>query len=289
MSKFNCSNLLELIDFKSNIIRKAKYILSNNINWKMYSDLNSRISRKVIKIFKKLNIDKVYDEKKRIFLISDLEKEIIAFLFSAIVVIACYIDDISNSPYLLFKDIDYHKIFDKKKSYDINNSEVKSYIDLFNSYYEYSEIEKKLLKSFKEDNTYLLNLRELKLLINKLMNEITLKEFDDEASIFIDDLHNCRLTPIIIDDQYNCRLTPKNEDRLVRNSSFETYQCDMEIKTLRLPINYLPSEESNDKKLVRKMSFDALQQIVNMFIPISPLNSEKYNKSQQFFNTATLV
>jgi len=285
MSKFNCNNLLELIDFKSNIIRKAKYILSNNINWKMYSDINSQISRKVIKIFKKLNIDKVYDEKKRIFLISDLEKEIIAFLFSAIVVMACYIDDISNSPYLLFKDIDYHKIFDKKKSYTINNSEVKSYIDLFNSYYEYYEIENKLLISFKEDNTYLLNLRELKLLINELMNRITLKEFDDESSYFIDNLSTCRLTP-----------TQTNDDKFIRNSSYETLQCDMEVNNYMLPTfklkstSYLPSDESSDsQKLVRKMSFDTLQQIVNMFVPISPLNSSKYNKSQQFFNNTTFV
>jgi hypothetical protein len=245
MAKLNCSNLLNIIDFTSNIIRKAKYVLSNTKKWKMYSDINFRISKKIIQLFKKLNIENVYDEKKRIFLINDTEKEIIALLFSAIVIISCYISDISNSPYLLFKDIDYHKAFDKEKRYIIDNPEIKSYIDLFNSYYESSRIEYKLLSSFKEDKTYSLYLKDLKSLINELMNKITLKEFDDESSNFIDNLSKFRLTPI-------------NDERITRKTSYDSLQCDSEIRTYTFKIS--PS-----------------------FMPISPLHSSS------FFHQSLLV
>jgi len=64
MSKLTCNDLLKIIEFESkDFMRKAKHILRKS-NWTMYSDINSKISKKLIKIFRKLNIDNVYDEKK---------------------------------------------------------------------------------------------------------------------------------------------------------------------------------------------------------------------------------
>lgn len=261
MSSLNCRDLLSILDFESSIISKARYILgkvvlSKKIKWRMDSDTNLQISKLIIKIFKKLNIEVVYDEKNKIFVVNQLEKEIIALLYCAIVIVTCYVSELSVYPYLIFKNIDYHSIFNRETNYFVQTSEIKSYISLFNSFYEFSLIEDKI-----KDKSCIMYLRELKYLINSLMTKITLKEFDDESSSFIDNLSKYRLTPT---------------NNIIGNSQFSIESEITPVKPLL-----------DNKRIIKIMSFDSevndlskyIIQIVSTFTPISPSNSVKYSTS----------
>jgi hypothetical protein len=256
--------LFDLIDFKSNIIPKCQYILSNaQQKWSSFHRANSKICKRIVNIFKHTNIRYIYDNKKNIFLINDVQMQITALLFCSIVIISCFLENISFSPKELFKNKtnkSYVLFLGRNGNYRVNNDEIKHYINLFQEYYQFSNIENKIQQTYPNNMVLLDLVKRLKESVTNLYDEITLKEFDEDTH-FLDTILNYRicsptesgifLYPIQV-DVYSSKNSdvkiPSPSKKIERKLSIDTEMCDKEVskiygisENLFLPIYDSPS------------------------------------------------
>jgi len=285
------NTLFDLIDFKSNIIQKCQYILSNNQQkWSSYHKVNSQICKRIVNIFKLTNIKYIYDSKKNIFLINDVEMQITALLFCSIVIVSCFLENISFSPQDLFTsntNKSYVLFLGKNGNYRVNNNETKYYMELFDDFYKSSNIENKIQQHYPNNMLLLDLLKRLRESISNLYNEITLKEFDEDTN-FLDTILNFRIYsptencspqkvffyPLHIDLSLSKELDGKvktdsqsqiqtpyknvrnNTPAIERKLSIDTEMCDIEVsKIYKTSENlFLPIHESPTYVLSRQNS-----------------------------------